>query len=1268
MRSGDHYSVAATQSQTFPSSSMPSGYMPPPPNINQNTSQMHLQNMANQAHLQTPSQHPMQPMNPHSIQTMNQATTHLQNIGHNHLMQGGGLSRHAKAGSGVGMGQAVHFLRKVQERFQDRPHLYATFVDMLRVYQRESRDLADLKRDVAELFAGHSDLLEAFSIFVPPPAQAPQQPSSQTTEAPSSRSGARIPDRRTAQQLVQASLRGVNSARGGHKRAAAVLGSGGVSPEADHAPPNKRVATANRPVGELEFFDKVKAHLHHNAQLYGEFLKCLNWYTLDILTKKELVTLVRGFIGRSESLFNWFKRFIQYNGDDISDTTSESSLGPSAATVTATTSASSSEGGGLSMAAPSVDAYSVDLLACRRLGSYRFLPARYSHAICSGRTPLCREVLNDNLVSCPSFASEDATFVSSKKNAHEEALFRCEDERYELDLLIDANQTTMAALSPLLHKLSLMSPSETESFTLTDSLGGTSEVIARTLIRKVYGANRADEVLDALKKQPSIALPVILKRLQQKDEEWRMAQRDWNRLWRDIHFKNYDKALDHQGVTFKSTDKKTISPKSLIQDIQVLAEEVRRKRSTADIQISSSLEEDPCQKNIPYLRDERASSLHNNNASPLAILGLYDADSIRLLSFTMTDLNVLETLLHLILYQLAVTTSFQASEKRAIESFLMHFLPTILPISLNLKQLQEENASDKKVNSSKLQDSAVGKHEAIMADGEESSGAASEQSGVEDVDKVSSQERSTERTRERENRQEALYSRLQTAQDGFSALSVTPTEMGTRIFLANDQLYVFFRLFQLAYTRLEALAQAGCRRPDTPLSHHKRHLIAAYLDQKCAATSTVPALASYPASAAASTEDGYMSSGAQGVSTLEGKSSPFMLLKSLLIRLLDGSLDQGAFEERVRLLFGPHAFRLFTFDRLLYAMTKQVAAILTDPTAEHLVALHVARQRAALPVASDSHQVSSPEESHQGAIMTPEAYRTAAHSLLAEESGIMDVYLIICESNPTKDPRDPENVHQRVNQKMHEKQNVHQPFHQNDQKGHEKPEEHQEKATEESHQKRPFSATVTFGYQRLMRAASGTTTASYLDAFRTLHRQAATLDHSQHDDNKTHGTPSFPPPLIVYRYLKHLASLPAPAILDLQQACRLCMQTARRFFTPNTEDVIIQGPDRPHAAESVQQEAEGVPVDAASSAKEEKHQEEPADKCVARFRAWLETQTERETRGQKEGPNAAEVSKRDASNAVLQGGNEAASSECQRAEDAIMRDEAGNGLTTTTLQ
>ena len=69
------------------------------------------------------------------------------------------------------------------------------------------------------------------------------------------------------------------------------------------------------------------------------------------------------------------------------------------------------------------------------------------------------QLLNDKWVSVPT-GSEDFSFKNMRKNQYEEALFRCEDERYEVDMVIDNNASAIQCLEPLAAELASLSVSE----------------------------------------------------------------------------------------------------------------------------------------------------------------------------------------------------------------------------------------------------------------------------------------------------------------------------------------------------------------------------------------------------------------------------------------------------------------------------------------------------------------------------------------------------------------------------------------------------------------------------------------------------------------------------------------------------------------------------------------------------------------------------------------------------------------------------------------
>jgi paired amphipathic helix protein Sin3a len=87
------------------------------------------------------------------------------------------------------------------------------------------------------------------------------------------------------------------------------------------------------------------------------------------------------------------------------------------------------------------------------------------------------------------------------------------------------------------------------------------------VIKKIYGREAVLEVIQAMQDSPSLAIPVVLMRLKRK-EEWKRAQREWNKAWREV-----DASLDHQEITFKAADKKAISTKIFVSQVEAARNE-----------------------------------------------------------------------------------------------------------------------------------------------------------------------------------------------------------------------------------------------------------------------------------------------------------------------------------------------------------------------------------------------------------------------------------------------------------------------------------------------------------------------------------------------------------------------------------------------------------------------------------------------------------------------------------------------------------------------
>ncbi|KAF8569084.1 hypothetical protein P879_01231 [Paragonimus westermani] len=236
----------------------------------------------------------------------------------------------------------------------------------------------------------------------------------------------------------------------------------------------------------------------------------------------------------------------------------------------------------------------LDFAKLRTCGtSYRVLPASFPQSKCSGRLkcPVAREVLNDSFISFSSLTSEDSQFVSSKKNQYEEHMYRVEDERYEVDMVTELNRAAMQNLVVAKRRMDRMSQEELSRFTLDDNLGGTSAILMRKAIHRVYG-DKAGDVIYGLKNCPSKVVPVVIQRMRQKDSEWREAIRTYQRSWEEQDARNYLRSLDHQGASFKQRDAPLIRSKTMVSQIDAIARDDRHWHIPADpigAMISASL-------------------------------------------------------------------------------------------------------------------------------------------------------------------------------------------------------------------------------------------------------------------------------------------------------------------------------------------------------------------------------------------------------------------------------------------------------------------------------------------------------------------------------------------------------------------------------------------------------------------------------------------------------------------------------------------------------
>ncbi|XP_031549385.1 paired amphipathic helix protein Sin3a-like isoform X2 [Actinia tenebrosa] len=538
----------------------------------------------------------------------------------------------------VEFNHAINYVNKIKNRFQGQPEIYKAFLEILHNYQKEQKNIKEaamqgtplseqeVYKQVAKLFQNQEDLLKEFSQFLPDAngATSGNQAGIRTQGliAASGRIQSHMGNqgRHDYAPPLKKQAVGLNSS----KRMSQIRrGSSGSSPS--HAVASKKksrsvmkevsLAEAGKhgTFTEYAFFDKVHKALK-SPEVYDNFLRCLMLFNDEVISRAELVQLGSNFLGKFPELFSWFKEFLGYKDSSPMES------------MTGYKERTSGELAHLE----------IDYSSCKRYGtSYRALPKSYTQPKCSGRSDLCRDVLNDTWVSFPSW-SEDTPFPGTRKTQYEEYIYRCEDERFELDVVLESNAATVRALEAVQKKMSRMSPEEQQKFRMDSCLGGTSEVVHKKAIQRIYG-DKAPDIIDGLKKTPAVAVPLVLKRLKAKEEEWRESQRQFNKIWREQNEKYYLKSLDHQGITFKQNDLKAMRSKTVVNEIETIFDE----------------------------KQEQAAEGNGDASGPHVI-------------FTYQDKSILDDAAGLIVHHVKRQTSIHKEEKAKIKLLLHCFLPDLL--------------------------------------------------------------------------------------------------------------------------------------------------------------------------------------------------------------------------------------------------------------------------------------------------------------------------------------------------------------------------------------------------------------------------------------------------------------------------------------------------------------------------------------------------------------------------------------------------------------
>ncbi|KAH9311385.1 hypothetical protein KI387_026420, partial [Taxus chinensis] len=432
----------------------------------------------------------------HRIHTSNVIDVKIQFLHHRHLRLGFNtfVPKDCEKVAFV-YDKAIDYFDKVQRRFRNDEQTHVKFLKILKRYKEGRKSINEVCEKIVKLFEDHSDLVEEFESFLFDPEcgetlfNSPKRGKfngskgdcDQKTEK--SRGGTftveieqtKTPERET----INEENRDHNESHGRTFT---------VEIEQTKMPERETTDEENRDRNEShgkdkeykqdanELLENVKAKLQDFNQ-FQEFLKYLDDYSLQIIDQYQLQSLVSNIIGKDEALMDGFNDFISQL-EKIGIAAKDNKIQES---------------------------------------------NEESNKIQDLSNPELSFLLRKD------YKSDEACSKKICKNRYEEIISYCEEDRFELDMLLE----TTAATIQRMENLQDDTVNNDGEFRIEKHLTDVNLLS----IERIYG-DFAIDMIDQFRKRTAKAFPVILTRLKQKHKEQSRCLEDLNKIWAAVYANN----------------------------------------------------------------------------------------------------------------------------------------------------------------------------------------------------------------------------------------------------------------------------------------------------------------------------------------------------------------------------------------------------------------------------------------------------------------------------------------------------------------------------------------------------------------------------------------------------------------------------------------------------------------------------------------------------------------------------------------------------------
>ena len=750
--------------------------------------------------------------------------------------------------SPVEFDQAITYVNRIKQTFANDERVYKAFLEILNQYRKGQKTIQSVYEEVALLFRNHEDLLNEFSYFLPDaaPAQA-------------------------------------------RRSMAAPRRAGGYAKPKRAPPPLRR--DDPKVQREFAFLRKVKNRIR-NDEAFADFMKCLSMYADDVIGRDELVTLQEDIIGKHHDLMASLNEFLM-----------RSELGPDDPYSRPYQARDRSRHANLTHKYISMPISELEVTNWERVTpSYVCLPVQYPKLRTTGRDEDMAALINNDWVSVTS-GSEDYNFKHYRKNQYEDFLFMAEDDHFELDMIMDQNNSAIKAMKPLVEEISELPEDAKANWQLPE---GALRAFHYRAVHRVYG-DSATQMLGLLRQNPGVALPTILPRLEQKAAEWAETKVEMMAHWQQIFKENYQKSLDHRSFYFKQNEKKSLTPKLLFTELKEISDKKRNEKVSVLLSLAG--------------RVDFASRITTHMSADISDANVL-ADASRIIQCSIDNMLTTDAskrvrhFYHTFIEPLfALHCSCQEAELRREATGVVAAPSGTTPRAARTLSAKRDSAGG--VDQSAEMDATAGDDDTEMNATEDGMGN-NKPEGSEETKNEDDEEMATdvENEGEAENSEEdeaaeaefaacrpvaPFMSTAMPTAGGASTPAKSTSDEYCRIFYGNESLFVLLKFFEILVTRMAsaricAAAQNGDK-GDSPAAKEMHE--------------------------------------------------KFMKMAESLI---EGNTDPSTYEDDCRNLLGTNSYRLFTLDKLVQKLVRHAHTCLTEEQTHRLVDLWKYENSRSVPV------------------------------------------------------------------------------------------------------------------------------------------------------------------------------------------------------------------------------------------------------------------------------------------------------------------------------